>query len=325
MPACPENRSRYAGSRSPEAARPLRPPLSFEDAVQPVAEQVKAEDGRQDRQGRRRRRPELALEEVVGPGLDHVAPRGRGLLHAEAEIAQAGLDQNRLAHAEGGLDDQQGRAVMPQDVLENDHVGRQAQDMSRLDEILLAQKPDLARDQRRAHRDAGHAHDDHDVVDVRLERRDHEQDQHEGDDEQTVADIGQIQRVGVFPDGPIRRLADLARNLDIVLHSARPTRRPSFDARGLTATYTTRWSRLPTRTHAAASMAMPMITGKSRSWAACQAIRPMPGQLNTCSTMTAPPRMNGILAAMISVIGIKKPSLKACRQTDAPLARAVRM
>src|SRR2546430_11548887 len=56
MPACPENRSRYAGSRSPEAARPLRPSLSFEDAVEPVAEQVKAEDGRQDRQGRRRRR-----------------------------------------------------------------------------------------------------------------------------------------------------------------------------------------------------------------------------------------------------------------------------
>src|SRR5207247_2656792 len=81
-----ESGSRWAGSRSREAARPLLPCAAFEDAVQPVAQQVKAEDGEQDRQRRRCRRPELALEKVVGPGLDHVAPRGRGLLHAKAEI-----------------------------------------------------------------------------------------------------------------------------------------------------------------------------------------------------------------------------------------------
>src|SRR5881398_989552 len=54
-------------------------------------------------------------------------------------------------------------------------------------------------------------------------------------------------------------------------------------------------------------------------------MRPMPGQLNTCSTITAPPSRNGILALMISVTGIRKPSLNAWRHTGAPLARAVRV
>src|SRR5437879_8474276 len=53
-------------------------------------------------------------------------------------------------------------------------------------------------------------------------------------------------------------------------------------------------------------------------------MRPMPGQLNTCSTITAPPSRNGILALTISVTGIRKPSLNAWRHTGAPLARAVR-
>src|SRR5258705_5399250 len=33
------------------------------------------------------------------------------------------------------------------------------------------------------------------------------------------------------------------------------------------------------------SRAMPIMTGKSRSCAACHAMRPMPGQLKTCSTI----------------------------------------
>src|SRR5258708_37064198 len=42
----------------------------------------------------------------------------------------------------------------------------------------------------------------------------------------------------------------------------------------------TRCSRLPRRTKAAATRAMPIMTGKSRSCAACHAMRPMPGQLH---------------------------------------------
>src|SRR5207245_4848149 len=149
--------------------------------------------------------------------------------------------------------------------------------------------------------------------------------QHKDVEQRAVANVDQIEGVRGFPRGQVRGFADFTRGLGVAFHSAHAAPRRSFDARGLTATYTTRWSRLPRRTNVAAIMAIPMIAGKSRSCAACQAIRPMPGQLKTCSTMTAPPRMNGIFDAMISVIGIKSPSLKACLQTEAPLARAVRM
>src|SRR5216117_3740952 len=40
-------------------------------------------------------------------------------------------------------------------------------------------------------------------------------------------------------------------------------------------------------------------------------MRPIPGQLNTCSTITAPPSRNGILALTISVTGIRTPILSA--------------
>src|SRR6266705_2968990 len=85
----------------------LPPPLAFEEVVEPVAEQLESEDGREDRERRRGRGPELALQEIIGPSLDHIAPRRRGLLHAEAEVAQTRLDQDRLGHAEGGLDHEQ--------------------------------------------------------------------------------------------------------------------------------------------------------------------------------------------------------------------------
>src|SRR5258707_12019073 len=122
---------------------------------------------------------ELALQEIIGPGLDHIAPRRRGLLHAEAEVAQTRLDQDRLGHAEGGLDHEQRAAVEPQDVLENDRVRRQPERMRRLDEALLPKKRDLARDQVGDHRHAGDADHDHDVIDVGFEGGDHEQDQHQ--------------------------------------------------------------------------------------------------------------------------------------------------
>ena len=57
-------------------------------------------------------------------------------------------------------------------------VGRPKRDV-RLDEILLLQEQDLALDVRRDDRHVRDAHDQHDVVDVGLERRDHEQDEHE--------------------------------------------------------------------------------------------------------------------------------------------------
>src|SRR5205823_11550969 len=72
--------------------------------------------------------------------LDHVAPGRRGLLHAEAEVAQARLDEDRLGHAEGGLDHEERTAIQPQDVLENDRVSGQPERVRRLDEALRSEE-----------------------------------------------------------------------------------------------------------------------------------------------------------------------------------------
>src|SRR5262249_25621960 len=146
--------------------------------------------------------------------------------------------------------------------------------------------------------------------------------EHQRDDQQAVADVQQVASLGALQQRQGGELSDRPFGVNEAAH-----RSPCypFDARGLTMVNTTRCSRLPARTNAAAMSAMPMITGKSRSCAACHAMRPIPGQLNTCSTITAPPSRNGILALISSVTGMRKPSLNAWRHTGAPLARAVRM
>src|SRR5437867_11317831 len=104
---------------------------------------METEDRATDRERRGPRGPELSVADVVRPRLHHVAPRRRRLLHAEAEVAQARLDEDRLAHPERGLDDEQRRAVVPEDVLGHDHARGQAQHVRRLDEALLAQELNL--------------------------------------------------------------------------------------------------------------------------------------------------------------------------------------
>jgi hypothetical protein len=69
--------------------------------------------------------------------------------------------------------------MVPQDVLEDDRAPRQPQGFRRLDEILLLQETDLALDERNDRRDIRQPHDHHDVVDVRLERGDDQEDEHQ--------------------------------------------------------------------------------------------------------------------------------------------------
>src|SRR5687767_12627255 len=104
MRAWRASRSRCAGCRWRAASAPA---LSLEQVVEPVAEELQAEDGGEDGERRGGRGPEVALQEIVRARLHHVAPRRLRLLHAEAEIAQAGLDEDRLRHAERRLDHQQ--------------------------------------------------------------------------------------------------------------------------------------------------------------------------------------------------------------------------
>ncbi len=157
----------------------------------------------EDRERRRGRRPELALQEIVRAGLDHVAPGRRGLLHAEAEVGEARLDQDRLGHAERRLDHEQRAAVEPQDVLEYDRVRRQPERVRGLDEALLPEKRDLARDQVGGRRHAGDADHDHHVVDVGLERGDHEQDQHQP--RERVEQVGEVGDDRVEPPALVAR------------------------------------------------------------------------------------------------------------------------
>ena len=68
---------------------------------------------------------------------------------------------------------------MPQDVLEDDDPVLESEGSGCLDEILLFQELDLPLDKGDHNRDIQKSHHDHDVIDIRLECGDHEQDQHQ--------------------------------------------------------------------------------------------------------------------------------------------------
>ena len=68
-----------------------------EDVPQGVAQEVERQD--QDKNGKPRHHgQEWVLIEHRIRLLEHVAPRGRGWLDADADEAERRLDQNRVAH-----------------------------------------------------------------------------------------------------------------------------------------------------------------------------------------------------------------------------------
>src|SRR6185503_18975928 len=75
-----------------------------EGVAQAVAEQVEAEHGDEDGQAGEGGDPPRRGEELAA-FHDHVAPAGQRRLGAEAEIAEARLDEDRLAEHEAGLHD----------------------------------------------------------------------------------------------------------------------------------------------------------------------------------------------------------------------------
>ena len=80
---------------------------------------------------------------------------------------------------------------------------RQPEGVRRLDEALLPQKCDLARDQIGDQGHAGDADHDHDVVDVGLEGGDHEQDQHQP--RERVEEVGEVRDERVVPAAAVAR------------------------------------------------------------------------------------------------------------------------
>src|SRR5262249_28867136 len=86
-------------------ARRMGPPQPrVQDIAQPVAEQVEAHDGEEDREARRRRIPPRIGQELARLG-DGASPFGCGRRRAQAEEAERGGGEDREAHADRGADD----------------------------------------------------------------------------------------------------------------------------------------------------------------------------------------------------------------------------
>ena len=71
--------------------------LGVPGVAQRVAEEVEAQDGQADGQAGKDRQPRRLLHEGAAGAAEHQAPRGRGRLGADAEEAQRGLDEDRVA------------------------------------------------------------------------------------------------------------------------------------------------------------------------------------------------------------------------------------
>src|SRR2546426_1911967 len=110
--------------------------VGVEDIAQAVADQVEREHAQHDRDAREDGDPRRGLE-VRPPLVQHVPPRGRRRLGREAQIAQRGLDQDRLREGDRPLDHKRGHHV-GEHVLERHGEPRRAEGAHRLDVVLLA-------------------------------------------------------------------------------------------------------------------------------------------------------------------------------------------
>src|SRR5674476_856666 len=114
--------------------------------------------GVSDDDGRRREVVRLSF-------ADHLTPRRRRRLYAEADVAERGFEEDGGGDAEAGIDDDR-RHEMRQDVAEEDAAIGAADEARGVDELLLADAEHLAVDDARHRRpvdDADHQDDDSDA------------------------------------------------------------------------------------------------------------------------------------------------------------------
>src|SRR2546425_12350003 len=69
--------------------------VRVENVTEPVADQIERQHGDHDRNAREHRDPRRGLQ-IRPPLVQHVAPRRRRRLRRQPEIAQRGLDEDRL-------------------------------------------------------------------------------------------------------------------------------------------------------------------------------------------------------------------------------------
>src|SRR5207245_2730192 len=153
-------------------------PARVENVAQRLATDVEPEDGDEDRERRDRREPPLRADDL-GPVGDHVPPRRERRLHAEAEVAQARLDEDVRAHADGRRHDHDRRDVR-QHVSRDDPPARRADRPRRRHGIAMPRPVHLATDDPSAHRPRGETDDEDEQRDAAAEGGDDEDDQEEG-------------------------------------------------------------------------------------------------------------------------------------------------
>src|SRR5262245_41220116 len=90
-------------SEGPTPWLAFSPALRVEPVLQPVAEQVEADDGRHDGEAGEEGHPPLAGGDLLHAHPDHDAPLRRGHPHAEPDERQAGRLQDRPPRLQRGL------------------------------------------------------------------------------------------------------------------------------------------------------------------------------------------------------------------------------
>src|SRR5581483_922990 len=95
------------------------PQLRVPGVPQRITEEVEPEDGEADGEAREDRQPGRLLHERSTGAAEHQSPRRRGRLGADAQEAERGLDEDRIAEPDR-RDDQDRRRHVGQDVGDDD-------------------------------------------------------------------------------------------------------------------------------------------------------------------------------------------------------------
>ena len=155
--------------------RRLLPQPGVQNIAQAFTDEVVAEHGQQNRQAREHGQPRRDFQHFLAVH-EHVAPARHGRLHAKAQEAEGGFDQDRPGHAEGGRHEHR-RGGIGQDVVKQNARRAHARHPGGEHEFAAAQGQCLGP------HEPSHAHpgrqpdDDHDVGERGREKGDDGQDQ----------------------------------------------------------------------------------------------------------------------------------------------------
>ena len=157
-----------------------------------VTQQVEGQRGQDERQTGEDQEPPGDGEQVAVLGLgDHVPPRRRRRLHAEAQEAQRGLEHDVHRDEQSGVNDGQ-REQIGQDLDEHDAQVARPEGTGCFDELAFAQADDLAAHQSSDKRPAEHGDHDDDELKARPEAGDDGQgEQKDRKGQQDVHEAGQ--------------------------------------------------------------------------------------------------------------------------------------